>query len=267
MHSEGTISRNVLETSSKRGKHRTAGAIRTFMVLLADSGILHGGRYPWGISLRGILISPHPEWKQRIGEENKVLGEIREHVNTTTKIRYLWAWEFHFSLSFLLRMWKCANQVWTFLLIFVHGTLKNTFTIYPQILRSNSIGRKQRLQPCRLSGRSQKWHQCLKIGSSGKIFWWSSKKYRTYKLLPWWTYSVLSLRSNSTIYYFLTQYIFTELIQHPNLMVLEPRDHLAWPLYSKNLHFSQRRQTIQRKEIHRCNYLMVISLSNNGIII
>jgi len=27
----------------------------------------------WGISLREVLISPHAQWKQRIGKENSAL--------------------------------------------------------------------------------------------------------------------------------------------------------------------------------------------------
>ena len=87
-----------------------------------------------------------------------------------------------------------------------------------------------------------------------KTFWCCSEKYRRYKLFLCEAYSALSLRSDSAIYYFLTQYIFAELLQCFSVpgMVLEPRGHLSWTQFSKKFHICQMRQRIRRKQTLEC---------------
>ena len=139
---------------------------------------------------------------------------------------------------------------------FFYRILKNSMTIYPKIFRSNSTGMQQWSQPPPLPVWSQKRHQCLKMRLSIKTAWCCSKKYRMYKLFLYEAYSALSLRSDSDIYYFLTQYILTEFLQCYNVpgMVLELRGHLSRPLFSKNFHISQGRQTIKRKQTLKCDF-------------
>ena len=87
-----------------------------------------------------------------------------------------------------------------------------------------------------------------------KTFWCCSEKYRRYKLFLCEAYSALSLRADSAIYYFLTQYLFAELLQCFSVagMVLEPRGHLSWTQFSKKFHICQTRQRIRRKQTLEC---------------
>lgn len=69
-------------------------------------------------------------------------------------------------------------------------------------------------------------------------------------------YSALSLTFESAIYYFLTQYIFTELLQCFSVpgKVLEPRGNLSWTQFSKKFRIYQTRQRIRRKQTLECNF-------------